>query len=232
MGLERGSRAELAHAALDHTLDGIGLVLSEGEKDNLLGLADRTDTHRERAYGNVGRLLEEAGVVLDRLGREVNDARARSEGAAGLVERDVAVGSDAENLKIDAARLLDLGLVRGAFLAPVLGETVENVGIGLLDVDLVEEVLVHEVAVALIVRRSETVIFVEVPALDVLEGYLLGLDVLGEAVIHLDRGGACRETQYALGILLDELGDHISGLAARFLFGLADYDFHFFTSLG
>ena len=81
----------------------------------------------------------------------------------------MAVGTYAENLKIDAACVLDLRLVVSALLAPILGKTVEDMRIGLIDINLVEKICVHEVAIALIVSRRKAIIFVKVPALNALE---------------------------------------------------------------
>ena len=212
MSLERGSGAELGHRALDAALDGVLLVLAEREEDDLLRLADRADAHRERALrdGLHVALEEEAGVVLHRRRGEVDDRGAALEGRAGLVERDVSVAADAEHLDVDAAGLLDLGLVGLALLRRILGESVEDVGVGELDVDLLEEVLVHEVAVALVVRAGEPVVLVEVPALHLLVGDLLRLDGLGHLVVHEDGRRAGREAEHGLRVLLDGGGDHVS----------------------
>lgn len=233
MRLKGGCGAELGHRSLDAALDRVGLALAEGEQDARLRLADRADAHRERA----GRdflflaLEEQAGVVLDRGGRQVHAACAALERGAGLVERDVSVAADAEHLDVDAAGLLDLGLVGLALLVEVLGETVEDVGVGELDVDLLEQVLVHEVAVALVVGSGEPDVLVEVPALDLLVADLLRLDGLGHLIVHEDRGGARREAQDGLRVLLDGGGDH-RGRELRGLFlCLADYDFHFLLFL-
>ena len=142
--LKRGSRAVLGKATFNGSGDSGGLVLSERKKNNLLGLHDGADTHRESVLRNIRRLLEEAGVILDRLRGEGNHARTRSERRTRLVERNVTIGTDSENLNVNAAGLLDLSLVRRALLAPILCETVQDMGIGLLDVDEIEKVLFKE----------------------------------------------------------------------------------------
>ena len=99
--------------------------------------------------------------------------------------------------------------------------------VGKLDVDELEEVLVHEVAVALVVRTREPVVLVEVPALHLLVGDLLGLDGFGHLLVHEDGRRTGREAEDGLRILLDGVGDH-GGRELRGLFlSLADYDFHF-----
>ncbi len=58
----------------------------------------------------------------------------------GLVERDVAVLADAAEEELDAAVLLDLGLVALALLDQVLGVPVQDVDLGWRDVDWVRRV--------------------------------------------------------------------------------------------
>jgi len=138
----------------------------------------------------------------------------------------VAVRADAEHLDVDAARALDLRLVRLAFLLGILREAVEDVRVLQLDVDLLEQVLVHEVAVALLVRRREPVVFVKVPALDFLVRDLLRLDGLRHLVVHQDGRRAGREAEHGLRVLLDGGRDQGGGEFRSFFLRLADYDFH------
>ena len=91
----------------------------------------------------------------------------------------------------------------------------------------VSQVLVHEIAVALVMRTRETPVFIEVPGTDLLVGDLLRLDGLDHLLVHIHRRGARGETQHDLGVGLDRGCDHLGGLAARLFLRLADYDFHF-----
>ena len=57
------------------------------------------------------------------------DPRPGDQGGAGLVEGDVAVGTDAADEELHAARRLDLLLVLGALLLQVGGVAVQQVGV-------------------------------------------------------------------------------------------------------
>ena len=234
MRLQGRSGAELGHRTFHAALDRILLVLAERQHDDLLGFANGPHAHRKGALGHGVHvaLEEEAGIVLDRRRCEIHDRGAAVERGSGLVEGDMAVGADAQHLNVDAAGLLDLRLVSLALLGGILGHAVEDVGVGELDVDLLEEVLVHEVAVALVVRTGQTHVFVEVPALNFLVADLLGLDRLGHLVVHEYGGGSGGETEHQLGIGLDGFGDHLGRELGGLFLRLADYNFHVFPFLG
>ena len=79
---------------------------------------------------------------------------------------------DAEQLQVDAAGLLEGALVRVAERGDVVRgqRAVRDVNVGGIDVDVVEQELVHEPAVALKRRRLHGVVLVEVEGDDVGEG--------------------------------------------------------------
>ena len=90
----------------------------------------------------------------------------------------------------------------------------------------IKEVLIHEIAVALVMSAGKPPVLVEIPCTNLLIGSFLRLDGLDHLLVHGHRGGTCRQAQHDLGILLDCGGDHLGGLAACLFLGFADYDFH------
>ena len=104
-----------------------------------------------------------------------------------LVECEMAVGADTQNLNGDFAlcdnflELFDIGInVTGA-----LG----NIGICLVDIDVIEKIGVHEVAVALVMAGLKTDIFVEVYGADLGEVESFFTATAGKLLIHADGAG-------------------------------------------
>src|SRR5690606_6072599 len=92
---------------------------------------------------------EVARVVLARLAGQRGDVRARAEGRAWFVERDVPVRPNAEDLQVDSARGSDHLLVRGARRLEILGEPVRAMHPLGVEIHARDELTVDDVAVAL-----------------------------------------------------------------------------------
>ena len=125
--------------------------------------------------------------------------------SVGLVEANVTVSSNAENLNVDTAKLTYLLLVCLAECVNVLCLTVGNVCISLVNVDLIEEVLVHKVTVALIVVGSYGIVFVKVYGGYLGEVELACLVVIDEAIVKTDGGISRCKTENAVGLLAESL---------------------------
>ena len=88
-------------------------------------------------------------------------------GAAGkavirLVEADVGVAADAQQLKIDAVMLLDDPVIPGALQGAVgLGAVRQEASVR-RDIDMVEQILPHEAAVALGMVPRQAAVFVQI----------------------------------------------------------------------
>ena len=97
-------------------------------------------------------------------------------------------------------------------------------GVGLVDVDVIEEVVAHEVVIALHVVVREAAVLVEVIGVNLREVDVALLVPLDELVISADGRAAGSEAEDAVG-LEDDLGrDDVGGLAAHVLvvFGVND----------
>ena len=117
----------MVHAALDCLAERERLALAGDDDDDLARVEDGGDADGEGHAGDGGDVVvEEAGVGEDGVVREGLDARARGEGRAGLVERDVPVLADAAEEELDAAVFFDLGFVGFAFADEVFGVGVED----------------------------------------------------------------------------------------------------------
>ena len=87
---------------------------------------------------------------------------ALNELVAGLVEADVAVVADAQQLHIHATQRVDQIVIQLALALSVGIQAVGQVDILGSDIDVVEQVVVHEVSIALIMLGAQTHILVQI----------------------------------------------------------------------
>lgn len=170
--------------AFDGFLYDGSFLVAPGHEGYLAGSHDGGDAHGDGGCRDIFLASEGGCGVRD---GEVVEMHLAGDGGivgAGFVEADVAGASDAENLKVDAAAVLDFLFVGGAVGRDVgIGQHAGGqVDVFRLDIDVVEEVLVHEVPVGFLVFVGKTTVFVEVEGDDVGEGeafFLVQADQLG-----------------------------------------------------
>ena len=103
---------------------------------------------------------------------------------------------DAAHEEVETARLHDGFLICFAFGLKVGSVAVEDVYVTLRDVDMVEEVIVHErvVAFGMVFRNAD--VFVHVEGDHVLEGDFAVAHHADEFGICAERGGACGKAEH------------------------------------
>ena len=101
------------------------------------------------------------------------------------------VVTQAQKLQVDATRLLDGRLVGEAFGFSVGIRAVGHMSLCLVDVNMVEEVRVHEVAVALVMVAWKSAVLVQVEGSHVFEADLARCAILHKLGIQPDGSGAC-----------------------------------------
>ena len=135
--LQRADGPFLADGALDGVLQGACLVVSVHYDEHFLGIHHSAYAHGECCLGHlVDVVVEESAVGDDGVGGKTFHAGATLEGAEGLVEGDVTVGTYAAHEEVDAASRLDGCLILCTFCRQVLGVAVQDVHVLLLDVDV------------------------------------------------------------------------------------------------
>ena len=97
----------LGHVALDGPRHNGRFVLAEPHEDDLAGLQDGADAHRDGLLRHVVFAEKAAGGVAARHRVERHQARSAVARRARLVEADVPGAADAEDLQVDAARPAD-----------------------------------------------------------------------------------------------------------------------------
>ncbi len=102
-----------------------------------------------RLPGHLRLVFKETGVGGDGALRQGHLMGAAGKAAVRLVEADVGVAADAQQLKIDAIMLLNDPVIPGTLQSAVgLGAVRQEASVR-RDIDMVEEILPHEPAVAL-----------------------------------------------------------------------------------
>ena len=152
--------------------------------------------------------------------------RGRRERVLRLVEADMAVRPEAEQLQVDTARRLDGLLVGRAHGVGVGVRALGHVRARLVNVHVVEQVLLHEVAVALVVLGVEAAVLVQVERGHVGEADLAGRAVLHEARVQPDGRRTRGQPQHAGRVGVHVGGDTVGRLAAHVLGALGDDEFH------
>jgi len=137
----------------------------------------------------------------------------------------VAVSADAEQLDVDPATVTDLLLELAAPLGQIRTVGRREVDVVVRHVDAVEQVLAHEVAVALRMVGGQAEILVEVERPDPAEVDAVSMRA-DHALVDLDRCRPGREPEHEIGFLgeraQDPSRDHVAGL----VLGLADENSH------
>ena len=214
---------------LDRLADDPRLVLAPGHQDDPARLEDRADAHRDRVAGGVHLAPEVPRGVPSSQGIQGDLAGAGALGASGLVEADVAGAPDPEDLEVDPARrpdgrlvLLAVGVHLGLGHRPV-----GNVRVLGQDVDVVEQVRLHEVPVASGLGGRHREVLVQVEADDVAEAQALLAVEANELGVKVERRRSGRQAQdgrLALGLASADQGRDLAGDRLGGLHAVGEYD--------
>ena len=146
---------------------------------------------------------------------------------AGLVEADVAVVAQAQQLQVDAAQAWAMASSYAAQAASASGFAPSgHVRARRVDVYVVEQVLLHEVAVALVMLRVEAAVLVQVEGGRVGEADPAFGAVLHEVGVQADGGRAGGQAQDAVGLRGKAARDHVGGLPAHVLVRVRNDEVH------
>ena len=185
-----------------------GLVFAPGHEHQLLGAQDGAHPHGDGEVRHVFLTAEVARRILagDAVQRDAPGERfaARS----GFIETDVTRASDAQDLQVNAAHRINR-----LFVLPAMGEdlvrcdrALGDVDVFLGNVDVIEQLVCHEAAIAFRVVPLQAVVLIQVEGDDVLEAQALLLVQADQLAIKGHRGGPCghpkhgREAGLVLGL--------------------------------
>ena len=230
MQLQSADRPRMIHAAFDAVAQGARFVVAIDDQQDLLGVAHRADADGQRGLRHLVRVVvEETGVGDKRILGQRAHTRARGQRGEGLVERDMPVDAATAHEQVDAAVGCDLILVALALRLGIRCQTVEDIDILRRDVNMVKEILVHKVPVALVVLARQTDVLVHIEGDDVLKGHLARFIHLNEVAVYTERRGAGRQTQHEGAVALmvvDRVRDMLRRPGTHFLIVVLNNQFH------
>ena len=166
MQLQRAGSNHARHRPFDRSRDNLCLATSTGKDHDLACFENCPDTHRDRIDGYIFTILKKTRVVVDRRFCQRFQTSTRRKRAGWLVERDMAIRTDAEQLDIDTATFLDPLLIPLAKSFIVSCRSRGNINVLAGDIDVLKEILVHKVMVALRMIDRQTHILVEIERCD------------------------------------------------------------------
>src|SRR5947209_65095 len=213
MCVERARGERLVDLADAEPCDGIALRLAAGEEHDPLRIQDRSNADGDRARRDFA--VDEEASIGDSGGvRQLDDAGTRLERRPRLVEADVAVVTEWEEREAEGAGAGDLGFVADALGIEIGGVAARDVRVRGIDVDVVEQVLLHVGAVTAGVLARDAGVFVEVERRHVAEAVVVARALRDDAVVHSDRSASCGESEHDARVLADR-GEEDLGRAPR-----------------
>ena len=132
----------------------------------------------------------------------------------------------AQQLQVDAAHAVDDLVVLGAGCVRIGVGAVRQVDAGGVDVDVVEQVAVHEAPVAFRVVLGQAAVLVQVHGGDLREINVALVVPLHQLLVGPHRGTAGGQTQHAIGLHDDLCGNNVCRLAGHVCVILCTNDLH------
>ena len=180
---------------------------------------DGLDAHADGIARHRFFILEKARVRLDCLVIELHLVRRRLELHIRLIETDMRVAADAKHLQVNAAFRPDEPIVRLAGRRYILCHPVGDEDVFRPHVHEVEEMLVHEIMVALRILRRHADVLIEIERRDLRKVEADRPMDSHEVVIQPFRRAARRETEHARRLQIDLPRNNLRRFEAHLLIG-------------
>lgn len=224
--LQDGSRNLRGDGTEEDVTHDLRLVFAAYNQKNLLGSHDGSNAHGVRLAGHFVCGIEQAAVRIDGAFRQIDAVGFLGEFISRLVEADVPVVTKTEKLQVNAARQGNGGFVGIACGLGVGVGAVRDMRVFRTDVHMVEQMLLHEVMIALLVIVRKAAIFVKIKRGDAgeIEVFLfVALNELGiQALGRRTRGKA----EHATGLFGNQFRNDIRSRFAHILIIFSNDDLH------
>ena len=226
MELQNGRGNLGSHGAEEGIAHDLRLVFATHHNEHLLGGHDGANAHGVCLARHFVGGIKQAAVRVNGGFREVNAVGFLREFRRRLVEADVAVVAQAQKLQVNAASEQNGSLVGIACGLSVGVGAIGHMRVLGAHVDLAEQVLLHEVVVALLVIGRQAAIFVQIERCNAREVDTLGFVALGDFGVEALRRGAGGQAQHAARLFLDQVDNHVGGGFAHFLIVFGHENLH------
>ena len=147
-----------------------------------------------------------------------------------LIETDVAVAADTQHLDINAADFVQHGLVGGAGLIHIRRVAIRHMDIGLVNIDMVKQIHIHEVMIALVVLGSQGIILIQVVGADFGKVQKARLVKSDELLVGAHGGRTGGQTQHRIRLYIHDAGQNTCRLLAQGFIAVADQNLHVVSS--
>ena len=199
MQLQDRGRALRSNRAKAHIVNSLSLLLAIGNNQDGASVHDGLNTHGVGATRHVLLTLKQTAVGLDGALGQVDAMRALGENVVRLVEANMAVAPNAQKLQITEASVGNHLVERSTNLIDIGVGSSRNVYVLGVNVDMIEEMLVHEVVVALGIVVRDTKVLVEVIRADLGEVDIALLVPIDKLVIGANGRIARSKAQNTVG---------------------------------
>ena len=162
MKLKDRCRNSRSDRTLESCLYDLCLIFARDNQENFFRLHNRFDTHGVSLARYILFFFKETFVSFDGAFGQVYAVSLFFKNRTWLIKTDVTIVSQSEKLKIDTACFTDDFVISGAGMFAVRIRTVRYEGSGLVDIDVIEEICIHKITIALIVVPGKTSVFVQV----------------------------------------------------------------------
>ena len=186
----------------DRPIEGIAyslrLIRSAGNQKHFPRTHNRSDAHGQRLMRNIFLPFKQSGVRINRTLGQIDQMRSLRKVLRRLIKTNVPVAPDPEKLKINAAQIRYQFIITFAFFFYAPGNTVRNIRICLVNIDMVKQIVVHEIAVALIMGSRKAAILIQISGFypgKIKQAIFIPPDQFS---VSPDRGGPGRQSQHTI----------------------------------
>ena len=144
----------------------------------------------------------------------------------------MSVNSAAAEEKIDSAIGFDFFFIAKAFAFRIIGHAVEHIDIFFRDIDMVEEIIMHKIPIALVVFFRKSDVFVHVEGYDVFKAELAGFVHGDKSFIYAERRRPCRKSEHertVFFVVSDCVRDMVCCPFAHAFIVIFDNKFHYIS---
>lgn len=162
--LENGGRSLRRYRAGEDVTKDLSLVSTADYQEDPAGFHNGSDPHGVSLAGDVVDGGKEALISFNGALGQINAVGCRSKCAVRLIESYVSIVSQSQKLQVNTAQAFDYGLIAGALFGAVRFGSVRHSGVGGVNIDMAEQVVMHKVIIALIIVSRKAAVFVQVDA--------------------------------------------------------------------
>ena len=147
-----------------------------------------------------------------------------------LIEADVAIVSKTKQLHIYAANRVDDLIVCFTCLFTVRLCAIRQEGTAAVDIDLAEQVLIHEIVVALIIVSGQPLVLIQVHGRHLREIQISLIIPLDQLLVCTDRSRSGRQSKHTVWLHNHLCRNDICCFSAQIVVIFCFYDFHIQSS--